>query len=78
VDEPTAITTFTPPEGVDPVRVRQWLIDHRGIVTTACEVARAPFELTGPVLRLSPHVDVTTADLETFGAALEEATRAVG
>lgn len=75
VDEPTAITTFVPPTDTDPVQVRQWLIDQRGIVTTAAEVARAPFELTGPVLRLSPHVDVTTADLEIFGAALEQATK---
>ncbi|MET0898393.1 MAG: ergothioneine biosynthesis PLP-dependent enzyme EgtE [Mycobacterium sp.] len=76
-DEPTAITTFAPPPGADPATIRQWLIDQRGIVTTAAEVARAPFELTGPVLRISPHVDVTTADLEAFGAALEEATAAV-
>ena len=76
VDEPTAITTFVPPPGVDPATVRQWLIDRRGIVTTVAEVARAPFELTGPVLRISPHVDVTTAELEAFGTALEEATAA--
>jgi hercynylcysteine S-oxide lyase len=75
-DEPTAITTFVPPTGLDPATVRQWLIDQRGIVTTAAEVARAPFELTGPVLRISPHVDVTTAELEAFGAALEEACAA--
>lgn len=71
-DEPTAITTLTPPPGVDPTAVRQWLIRERGIVATIAEVARAPFELTAPVLRVSPHVDVTTADLETFAAALEE------
>jgi pyridoxal 5-phosphate dependent beta-lyase len=73
-DEPTAITTFVPPPGADPAHIRQWLIDQRGIVTTAAELSRAPFELTGPVLRISPHVDVTTADLEAFGVALEEAT----
>ena len=76
VDEPTAITTFVPPPGVSPAAVRQWLIDQRGIVTTVAEVTRAPFELTGPVLRISPHVDVTTGELEAFGSALEEATAA--
>ena len=71
-DEPTAITTLIPPAGVDPLAVRGWLIRERGIVSTVAEVMRAPFELTAPVLRVSPHVDVATADLETLAAALEE------
>ncbi|WP_199254389.1 ergothioneine biosynthesis PLP-dependent enzyme EgtE [Mycolicibacterium mengxianglii] len=75
-DEPTAITTLVPPPGTEPAAVRQWLITNRAIVTTAAEVARAPFELTGPVLRVSPHVDVTTTDLHQFAGALEEATAA--
>lgn len=76
VEEPTAITTFVPPSDIDPAAIRQWLIDQRGIVTTVAEVTRAPYELTGPVLRISPHVDVTATELEAFGAALEEATAA--
>lgn len=72
-DEPTAITTLTPPPGVQPSEVREWLIRDRGIVTTVAEVARAPFEMTAAVLRLSPHVDVSVADLETVAAALDEA-----
>jgi pyridoxal 5-phosphate dependent beta-lyase len=72
VDEPTAITTLTPPAGLDVQAIRDWLIRERGIVSTVAEVARAPFELTAPVLRLSPHVDATTADLETVAAALAE------
>jgi hercynylcysteine S-oxide lyase len=74
VDEPTAITTLVPPDGVDPVAVRQWLIDRHRVVTTAALAARAPFELTGPVLRISPHVDATDADLEGFAAALADVT----
>ncbi|WP_258538500.1 ergothioneine biosynthesis PLP-dependent enzyme EgtE [Mycolicibacterium chitae] len=70
VAEPTAITTLIPPAGVDPVAVRAALIAEHGIVTTVAEVARAPFELTGPVLRLSPHVDVTDEDLDRVAAAL--------
>jgi pyridoxal 5-phosphate dependent beta-lyase len=72
VDEPTAITTLTPPAGLDVQAVRDRLIRERGIVSTAAETMRAPFEMTGPVLRVSPHVDVTAADLEMCAAALEE------
>ncbi len=71
-DEPTAITTLTPPEGVNAHAVREWLIRERGIVTTVADVARAPFELHGAVLRISPHVDVTAADLDACAAALAE------
>ncbi|MBU8807891.1 ergothioneine biosynthesis PLP-dependent enzyme EgtE [Mycolicibacterium goodii] len=73
VGEPTAITTLEPLDGADPAAVRSWLIEERGIVTTACELARAPFEMHKPVLRISPHVDATVEDLEQFAAALREA-----
>jgi len=75
-DEPTAITTLEPTAGADPAAVRRTLIE-RGIVTTAAEPARAPFELRTPVLRLSPHIDTTTAELEQFAAALAEVTAAL-
>jgi pyridoxal 5-phosphate dependent beta-lyase len=71
--EPTAITTLEPIAGADPTGVRAWLIAERGIVTTSCEVLRAPFELTKPVLRITPHVDTTVEDLEQFAAALADA-----
>jgi pyridoxal 5-phosphate dependent beta-lyase len=74
VDELTAITTLVPPSGVDPVAVRSALISESGVVTTAAENVRAPFELTGPVLRVSPHVDVVEQDLETVAAALQAIT----
>ncbi|BBX33840.1 pyridoxal-phosphate-dependent transferase [Mycolicibacterium mageritense DSM 44476 = CIP 104973] len=73
-DEPTAITTLEPTDGADPVSVRAWLIAERGIVTTACELARAPFEMTKPVLRISPHVDTTAEDLDQFAGALRDAS----
>ena len=75
LDEPTAITTLTPTEGADPQKVREWLIADRGIVTTYAEVQRAPFELTTPVLRASPHVDATAEDLDQFAEALAAAVR---
>jgi pyridoxal 5-phosphate dependent beta-lyase len=73
VDEPSAITTLAPLDGADPQRVRAWLIAERRIVTTAVILQRAPLELTAPVLRISPHVDTTVDDLETFAAALGDA-----
>ncbi|OBK85933.1 ergothioneine biosynthesis PLP-dependent enzyme EgtE [Mycolicibacter heraklionensis] len=72
-DEPSAITTLVPPLGTDPVAVRAWLITEHGIVTTAAGVERAPLELTVPVLRISPHVDTTEADLEVLATALADA-----
>jgi hercynylcysteine S-oxide lyase len=75
LDEPTAITTLAPTDGADPQKMREWLIAERGIVTTYAEVQRAPFELTTPVLRASPHVDTTAEDLDQFAEALAAAVR---
>ncbi len=72
--EPSAITTLAPVDGRDPVTVRNWLIAERRIVTTAVTVERAPLELTGPVLRISPHIDVTVDDLSCLASALTDAT----
>ena len=76
VEEPSAITTLAPTDGADPQAVRAWLIAERRILTTFAGVQRAPLELTAPVLRISPHVDTTADDLETFadGAQLDAAT----
>jgi hercynylcysteine S-oxide lyase len=75
--ESTAITTLAPTDGADPERVRAWLIAERGIVTTYAEVQRAPYEMTMPVLRASPHVDTTAEDLDQFAEALAAATAQV-
>lgn len=77
VDEHSAITTLAPLDGADPVKVRAWLIAERRILTTAATVERAPLELTGPVLRISPHVDTTADDLTTFAEALADASAAI-
>lgn len=76
VEEPSAITTLAPNDGADPQAVRGWLLAERRILTTFAGVQRAPLELTGPVLRISPHVDTTVDDLETFAEALIAATAA--
>jgi pyridoxal 5-phosphate dependent beta-lyase len=74
VDEPTAITTLEPVGGADPQQVRAQLIAEQGIVTTYAEALRAPFEMGSPVLRASPHVDVTDGELEQFAKALAAVT----
>lgn len=76
VDEPSAITTLAPVDGADPHVVRDWLLAERRILTTYVGLARAPLELTAPVLRISPHVDTTAGDLEVFAEALIAATAA--
>ncbi|HET9890456.1 MAG TPA: ergothioneine biosynthesis PLP-dependent enzyme EgtE [Mycobacterium sp.] len=76
VEEPSAITTLAANDGADPEAVRAWLLAERRILTTFAGVQRAPLELTEPVLRISPHVDTTAADLETFAEALIAATAA--
>jgi pyridoxal 5-phosphate dependent beta-lyase len=70
VGEPTATTTLLPPPGVDVVGARSRLLTEHGIVVSAIGPERAPGEMTGPVLRVSPHLDVTLEDLEALAAAL--------
>jgi pyridoxal 5-phosphate dependent beta-lyase len=74
IDEPSAITTLSPPDGVDPQVVRDRLIAEYRIVTTYAGIERAPHEMNRPALRLSPHVDASAEDLETFAAALVSVT----
>lgn len=69
-DEPTATTTLRPPDGVDVVATRSALLSEHGIVVSAIGPERAPGEMTGPVLRVSPHLDVAMEDLQALAAAL--------
>jgi hercynylcysteine S-oxide lyase len=69
-DTPTAITTLAPTDGADVEGVRAELIAGFSIVTTAAGPDRAPFELTGPLLRVSPHLDTTRHDLAKFADVL--------
>jgi len=75
VDEPTAITTLVPPADVIPAQVRSALIAEHGIVTTVAETVRAPYEMTGPVLRVSPHVDATAEHLGILADVLPALSR---
>ena len=49
---------------------RTRLLAEHGIVVSAIGPERAPGEMTGPVLRVSPHLDATLDDLEALAAAL--------
>jgi pyridoxal 5-phosphate dependent beta-lyase len=73
LDEPTAITTLTAPEGVDVREVSARLRTEHGVLTAAPGRERAPGELTGPVLRVSPHLDATLDQLDALAAALTQA-----
>jgi pyridoxal 5-phosphate dependent beta-lyase len=69
-DEPTATTTLVPPGGTDVVATRTRLLNDHGIVVSAIGPERAPGEMTGPVLRVSPHLDASLDDLEALASAL--------
>lgn len=63
------ITALRPEDGVDPVAVRDRLLrDHRILVTVTMPWRAA--EVTEPWLRVSPHPDVTEADLRRLAVAL--------
>ncbi len=70
VDEPTAITTLRAPAEVDVRATAVRLRAEHGVLVTAAGRERAPAELAGPVLRVSPHLDATEDDLDTLAAAL--------
>jgi pyridoxal 5-phosphate dependent beta-lyase len=70
LDEPTATTSLRPPDGVDVIDTRTRLLVEHGIVSSAIGPERAPGEMTGPVLRISPHLDATIEDLDAIAAAL--------
>jgi len=65
-----ATTSLAPTEGQDPVAVRARLLREHGILTTALLPWRAPHEVTEPWLRISPHLDVTDADLDRLARTL--------
>ncbi len=74
VTAPSAITALRPAAGQDVPGVRARLLEEFGIVTTAGHPARAPREMTGPLLRISPHVDCTGEDLARLRGALTQMT----
>jgi pyridoxal 5-phosphate dependent beta-lyase len=69
VDSRCGIVTLRPPGGVDPAAVRARLAREHRIVTTAIDHGRARDAV--PVLRVSPPVHATLADLDRLAEALE-------
>jgi len=70
LDEPTAISTLRAPDGVDVRATAARLHREHGVLVTPIGLERARRELTGPVLRVSPHLDATLDDLDALATAL--------
>ncbi len=70
IASPGAITAIAPAKGQDVFEVRERLLRSHSIVTTACQVARAPLDMPVPWLRISPHVDATPEQIVTLCDAL--------
>lgn len=73
IDEPSAIVTLAPPPGwqvADLRAARDRLFDELGILVTAAESWRAPLAGDRPVLRISPHLDLRSEDLDRLADAL--------
>jgi pyridoxal 5-phosphate dependent beta-lyase len=76
VGAPGSITCVEPARpGVELVRVRAELL-RGGVVSTVVGPERAPHEMTGPLLRFSPHVDATMDDIGRIADALERSLAA--
>ncbi len=73
--EPTGIITLIPPDGVDVHAVRDRLYTDAGILTSAIPTGRAPRDMTGPLLRASPHAYTDPGELEALADALARLTR---
>jgi pyridoxal 5-phosphate dependent beta-lyase len=62
---------MVPTRGQDVSSTRARLIADHGIVISAVLPWRVPGELTQPVLRVSPHVDCTSEELQQLVKALQ-------
>lgn len=68
-----ALTAIRPTAGQDVRATRALLLDEHDILATAAYPERAPLDMREPLLRISPHVDCTAADLDRLAAALAKA-----
>jgi hercynylcysteine S-oxide lyase len=70
VDAPGAITALRPVDGQDVATTRGRLLGEHQILTSCAMPARAPREMTEPLLRISPHVDCSHDALHRLRYAL--------
>ena len=69
-----ALVSLRPTSGHHVGTVRDRLLAEHRVLATACLPWRAPADMTGPLLRLAPHLDASDADLERAVGALREVT----
>jgi pyridoxal 5-phosphate dependent beta-lyase len=67
-----AITALAPTAGADVAATRARLLERHAILTTVSPVVRAPLEMRGPLLRISPQVDCDDDALARLRDALDE------
>ena len=67
-----AIVSLRPTQGQDPEAVRRRMLRDHKILVTACQPWRAPAEMSGTVIRLSPHVDLEEDDVRRVAKAMRE------
>ena len=66
----SAVVSVRPTVGQDVTAERQRLITDHGLLVTASRPVRAPLDAPVPMLRLSPHVDLTPGALDQLAVAL--------
>jgi hercynylcysteine S-oxide lyase len=74
VDAPSAIVALRAANGQDIAKIRTRLLAEHAIATTAAAPVRAPRDMPEPLLRISPHVDLTPEDLSRLTEALHSLT----
>ncbi|WP_211766956.1 aminotransferase class V-fold PLP-dependent enzyme [Kutzneria sp. CA-103260] len=69
IDAPGAIVALVPDTDLNLFRLRADLLDRK-MLTTVSAPARAPLDITRPMLRLSPHVDFEIGEIPRIRALL--------
>ena len=72
IDAPGAIVALAPRSSEVDVPAAAARLRERGVLGTPSGPERAPAEMTGHLLRFSPHVDVTVEDIEEIAKHLRE------
>jgi pyridoxal 5-phosphate dependent beta-lyase len=72
IDAPGAMVVLAPRSADLDVPAARAELLRRGVLCTASQRERAPHDMTGYLLRLSPHVEVTAEDIDTIAKHLGE------